>query len=106
MKWPAREGLFLLAGILFAFVVWVPVVINMLPRLAGRDPGPWHWGLEHLPEFVGSQGAGHAVMSWVVALIPYFLVQLGRVGNWAVRTFRGKRDTPAIRAKLPERFGG
>lgn len=106
MKWPAREGLLLLGGLLFAFIVWVPVVINVLPRLAGRDPEPWRWGLEHLPEFFGSQGAGHAVMSWLMALLPYLLVQLGRVANWSVRTLRGRGGTPEVPGRRPEQVGG
>lgn len=105
MKWPAREGLFLLGGVLFAFFVWVPVVINALPQLAGRDTGPWEWGFEHLPGFLGSQGASHALMSWVVALIPYFLVQVGRVANWSVQAYRRKRGSPGGRARMPDQLG-
>ena len=105
MKWPAREGLLLLGGVLFAFFVWVPVVINVLPKLAGREPGYWQWGFEHLPEFFGSQGAGHAVMSWVMALIPYFLVQVGRIANRYVRIFRSKRDAVGVPVKIPDQFG-
>ncbi len=106
MKWPAREGLLLLGGVLFAFLVWVPVVINVLPRLAGREPEPWRWGLEHLPEFFGSQGAGHAAMSWIMALVPYFLVQVARVANWSVRKFRRRRDVPEVQAEMPDQFQG
>ncbi len=87
-----REGLLLLGGVLFAFLVWIPVVINVLPDFVGRDPEPWRWGFEHVPEFFGSQGADHAVTSWLVALIPYFILQLGRVVNWSVRIVRSKRE--------------
>ena len=88
MRWPAKEGVFLLSGILFAFLVWIPVVVNVLPKFVGREPGPWRWGLEHVPEFFGSHGAGYAVASWLVALLPYFLLQLGRFITWSVRTLR------------------
>ncbi len=87
-----REGWLLLGGVLFAFLVWIPVVINVLPDFVGRDPEPWRWGFEHVPEFFGSQGADHAVTSWLVALIPYFILQLGRVVNWSVRIVRSKRE--------------
>lgn len=106
MKWPAREGLLWLAGVLVAFLVWVPVVINVLPRLAGREPGPWQWGFELLPEFFGSQGADHAVKSWMMALVPYLLLQVGRVANWSVREFRGRGGAPEVQAKMPDRLGG
>ncbi len=102
MKWPAREGLLLLAGVLFAFVVWVPVVINVLPRFARRDPGPWQWGLELLPEFFGSQGASHAVMSWFMALMPYLLMQVVRVANWSVRKFRRRGEAPEVPGGLSD----
>lgn len=106
MKWPAREGLLLLASILFAFVVWVPVVINVLPRLAGREAEPWRWGLEHVPEFFGSQGFHHAVMSWLMALVPYFLVQAARVANRSVRKFRRRRDARGGQADMPDQLEG
>ena len=41
MRWPAKEGVFLLSGSLFAFLVWIPVVVNVLPKFVGREPGPW-----------------------------------------------------------------
>ncbi len=88
MRWPAKEGVFLLGGILVALLVWIPVVVNVLPSLVGREPGPWRWGLEHVPEFFGSRGTGHAIASWLVALLPYFLLQLGRFVRWSVRTLR------------------
>jgi hypothetical protein len=94
MKWPAREGVLLLGGILFAFLVWIPVVINVLPQLVGKEPGPWRWGFEHVPEFFGSQGADHAAASWLVALLPYVVLQLSRFIAWSVQTFRSKRDVP------------
>ncbi len=105
MRWPVREGLLLLGGVLFAFFAWVPLVINVLPRLVGRHPGQWQWGLEHLPEFFGSHGADHAIASWFVALIPYLLVQLGRVVNRAVRIFRRKGDARHVIAKMPDQLG-
>lgn len=105
MTWPAREVALLLGGVLFAFVAWIPVVINVLPKLAGRDTGDWQWGFEHLPEFFGSQGASHAVMSWVVALIPYLLMQAGRVANWIVRTVRRRREAPEGLDTMPDQLG-
>ena len=104
MKWPAREGLFLLGGILFAFLVWVPVVINVLPRLAGREPGDWQWGWAQLPGFFGARGAGHAVMSWLVALTPYFLMQAGRIANGVVRTRRGRRGPRQPPPGMPDQL--
>lgn len=103
MNWPAREGLLLLGGILFAFLVWVPMVINVLPKLAGRETGEWEWGWAHLPGFFGAQGADHAVMSWLVALAPYFLVQAGRMANWLLRAFRARRARQGARQSPPGR---
>lgn len=87
----AREGVLLLGGVLCAFLVWIPVVINLLPRWFGKDPGPTRWGGEHLPEFFGSQGAAHAVASWIIALVPYLLVQTGRILAWSLLRLRRKR---------------
>ena len=101
----AREGLLLLGGVLFAFLVWVPVVINVLPGLVGREPGPWRWGLEHVPEFFGARGAGHAVVSWLMALLPYFLLQLGRIVNRSVRVFRRKLGPRDVIVKVPDQLG-
>ncbi len=100
-----REGLLLLSGVLFAFLVWIPVVINVLPDFVGRDPEPWRWGFEHVPEFFGSQGTDHAVTSWLVALIPYFILQLGRVVNRSVRFFRNKGDAREVRDGTPDGEG-
>ena len=94
MKWTTREGVLLLCGIVFAFLVWIPVVINVLPKLAGKEPGAWRWGFEHVPEFFGSQGANHAVASWLVALLPYLVLQLSRFIGWSVQSYRRKRDVP------------
>ncbi len=100
-----REGWLLLGGVLFAFLVWIPVVINVLPDFVGRDPEPWRWGFEHVPEFFGSQGADHAVTSWLVALIPYFILQLGRIVNRSVRIFRNKGDAREGIGGTPDREG-
>lgn len=102
MKWPAREGLLLLGGILFAFGVWVPIVINVLPQLAGRETGPWEWGVEHLPGFFGTKGARHAVMSWIVALFPYAVMQVARLANWGVRLWRRQRGLREVRGGMPD----
>ena len=102
MKWPVREGVLLLGGILFAFLVWIPVVINFLPKLVGRDPGAWRWGIEHVPEFFGSRGADHAVASWLVALLPYLVLQLSRFIGLSVQTFSSKRETPGNRQDVRE----
>ncbi len=92
-RWLAREGILLLGGVLCAFLVWIPLVINVLPRWVGKEPGPTRWGGEHLPEFFGSQGAGHAVASWLMALLPYLLVQAGRILAWSFLKLR-RKHTP------------
>ena len=73
-RWIAREWLYLLAGFVWAYVLF-PIVVPPLARLVLRI-FPRLYG----PAFLG--------LGPLIAFGPYVIFQLVRITRWAIRTLR------------------